>query len=141
MRLTITTKQFQVIDNDHRYIEKLVKKLERFSPWKDLDYPHLDIILRKHKKKSLDHTQDKLVSEDSVLPLHGHETVDNPVYYDGVLNLILPKKRLVATMLGETVQMAVKDGFDELFRELDKYKGLHFANDSKYDTHRTMRQK
>ncbi|MEK7605918.1 MAG: hypothetical protein AAB478_05370 [Patescibacteria group bacterium] len=140
MHFTITTKLFHISDKDCQYIEKLVKKLLQLTPWKEPDYPLLDILLRKHRKKSLDHIEKRLILEGAIQPKHGHETIDNPVYYDGTLDLILPKKRIVANMLGKTVHEALKDGFDELFLELDKYKGLHFANDSEYYNHRTIRQ-
>lgn len=141
MNLIITTKKFRLLGNDQQYIGKLVKKILRFIPWKDDDYPLLEIILRKHKKKSLDHSEKKLIAKDLVRPLAGHETIDNPVYYDGTVDLILPKKRLVANMLGKTVHEAIKDGFDELFSEIDTYKGLHFSGNSKYYSHQTIRQK
>lgn len=140
MHFTISTKKFRISDKDFRYVERLVRKLVQFSPWKDPDYPLLDVIIRKHRKRSRDHIERRLIAEDSVHSLPGHETVDEPVYYDGTLDLILPKKRLVANMLGRTVDEAIKDGFDELFRELDTYKGLHFADDSEYYSRQTIRQ-
>ncbi|OGH17291.1 MAG: hypothetical protein A3C30_01665 [Candidatus Levybacteria bacterium RIFCSPHIGHO2_02_FULL_40_18] len=128
MKYTISTKLFRLSDKDYKYIQKLAEKLLQFIPFKDSDYPLLEIVLRKNKKKSL-----------KVQPLHGHEAADNPVYYDGKLDLILPKKRLVSKMLGKTVDEAIKDGFDELFRELETYKGLHFGSDSEYYDHGTVR--
>ncbi len=129
MRYTISTKLFHLSDKDNEYIKKLAEKLLAFSPFKDPDYPLLEIVIRRHKKKSL-----------TVQPLSGRKIIDNPVYYDGTLDFILPKKRLVAKMLGKTVEEAIKDGFDELFRELDTYKGLHFKEDSKYFDHDTIRK-
>lgn len=141
MRFTITTKLFHLSDNEYLYIERLVKKILQFTPWKEPDLPFLEIVIRRHKKKGLNHIEKRLITEGAVEPKPGHETVDNPIYYDGALDLILPKKRIVAQMLGKTVREALKDGFDELFLELDKYKGLHFANDSEYYNHRSIRQK
>ena len=141
MHFTITTKLFHLSDIECRYIERLVKKLLQFAPWKEPDLPLLEIVVRKHKKKSLNHIEKRLISEGTVEAKPGHETIDNPIYYDGTLDLILPKKRIVAKMLGKTVREALKDGFDELFLELDKYKGMHFANDSEYHSHKTIRQK
>lgn len=141
MHLTVSTKLFRITDRDYSYIVRLAGKLVEFMPWEDPDYPLLDIVIRKHKKKSLDHIERKLVSEGSVRPLHGHETIDSPVYYDGTLDLILPQRRLVAKMLGKTVHEAIKDGFDELLAELDTYKGLHFVDDSEYFDHRTIRKR
>lgn len=140
MHFTVTTKQFHLSDNEYEHIERLVKKLLRFTPWTEPDYPLFEIIIRRHKKKSLDHTEKRLISEGAVEPKPAHETVDSPVYYDGTLDLVLPQKRVVSKMLGKTVREALKDGFDELFLELDKYKGLHFANDSEYYSHKTIRK-
>lgn len=140
MHFTVTTKQFHLSDNEYRHLERLVKKLLQFTPWKEPDYPLLDVILRKNRKKSLNHIEKRLISESALLPKQRHETIDNPIYFDGTLELILPKKRIVAQMLGKTVREALKDGFDELFLELDKYKGMHFVNDSEYYSHKTIRQ-
>lgn len=129
MHFTLTTKHFKISEKDYKVIVKLTEKLLQFTPWKDPDFPLLDIIIRKHKKKSRNHQ-----------PLHGHETIDNPVYYDGTVDLILPKKRLVTKMLGKTVHEAIKDGFDELFGELETYKGRYFRNDSEYFDHETIRK-
>lgn len=139
MRYTISTKLFHLSDKDNQYIKKLAEKLLAFIPFKDGDYPLLEIVIRRHKKKSLNHIEKRLISNLSVQPLAGHENVDNPVYYDGTLDLILPKKRIVSKMLGKTVDEAIKDGFDELIRELDDYKGLYFESDSKFYDHKTIR--
>jgi len=140
VRFTITAKKFQIEDKDYQYIERVVKKLLKLFPGKDPDYPLFDIVIRKHKKKSFDHAEKRLISQGLAQPLHGHENIDNPIYYDGTLDFILPKKRLITKMLGKTVREAIKDGFDELFIELDKYKGLHFKDDSEYFDHRTIRK-
>lgn len=140
MHFIVTTKQFHLSDNEYRYLERLVKKLLQFTPWKEPDFPLLEIIIRRHKKKSLDHIEKRLISESAVKPKPEHETIDNPIYFDGTLELILPKKRIVTKMLGKTAREALKDGFDELFIELDKYKGMHFVNDSEYYSHKTIRQ-
>ena len=140
MHITVSTKLFRITDRDYSYVVRLAGKLVKFMPWEDPDYPLLDVIIRKHKKKSLNHIEKRLIKEESVRPLHGHESIDNPIYYDGTLGLILPKKRIVAKMLGKSVHEAVKDGFDELFRELDIYKGAHFEEDSEYFDHRTIRK-
>ncbi len=141
MHFTVSTKLFRISDKDYRYIVRYAIKLLAFTPWKTPDYPLLDIVIRKHTRKSLDHLEKRLIAEREVKPLHEHETIDNPVYYDGTLDLILPQRRLVAKMLGKTVHEAITDGFDELLAELDTYKGLHFVDDSEYFDHRTIRKR
>lgn len=139
MNFTISIKQLRLSQNESIYIEKLVKKVMNLCPWDEPDLPLLEIVIRRHKTKSLNHLETRLIAEGSIAPLPGHEIMDNPVYFDGTIDLILPKKRIIAKMLGKTVQEAVKDGFDELFRELDKYKGFNFVNDSEYYNHASMR--
>jgi hypothetical protein len=140
MRYTISSKLFQLSDRHLQHIERLVEKLTRFGPYGEADEVLLNIIIRRHNKKSLNHIEKRLAADLTVNPIHGHEFTDSPVYYDGTLDFILPKKSIVAKMLGKNVDEALKDGFDELFRELDAYKGLHFPDDSEYVNHSTLRK-
>lgn len=136
MHFTLTAHGFRLTRQENLSIEKQVAKLIRFMPIEQPDYPLLDIIMRKQTKKGHAHFKETILKEKSAYPLKGYEAADSPIYYDGTLNLSLPKKRIATKMLGKTPSEALHDGFDELFRQLDIYKGLHFPNDSTYDTHR-----
>lgn len=118
MNYTITMKQFHLSDDDLIDIETKIKKLEKVIPWNNPDFPVLSIILRQHHKRSLSRSE-KLS--------HGHETINSPTYYDGTLDLVLPRKRIISQMLGKTPLQVFMDGFDELLRELKKYKSELYA--------------
>ncbi len=140
MNIKIASKNFQVSKRLYREIIKKAEKVFLLTPWKDSDYPILDMIIRKKRKKSLSHTEKKLISEYEVNPpAGGHRAIDNPVYYDGTIKLITPKKPLVTSLLGKTLEEAIEKGFRHLIREISKYKGMHFRSHSEFFDHSSIR--
>ncbi|OGH20760.1 MAG: hypothetical protein A3D74_05545 [Candidatus Levybacteria bacterium RIFCSPHIGHO2_02_FULL_37_13] len=125
MHYTITTKDCSLSEGLEKYLQVHIEKLAKFLPKFDRDLPLLDIIVRKHKKKSLKKA--------------GKKHIDNPVYYDGTLKLILPKKPLVVKILGKTIEEATNLGFSHLLKELETYKGKHMSSDSEYFDRRSIR--
>jgi len=121
MRYTITTKGCTLSEVTVRKIDQQVKKLSRFLLGFDPEVLLLEIIIKKH------HTRI-------------HSLIDNPVYYDGALKLILPKKPLVAHLLGKSADDALRKGFHHLLKELKTYKGKHFKSNSEYFNQATIRE-
>ncbi|MBI1863198.1 HPF/RaiA family ribosome-associated protein [Candidatus Microgenomates bacterium] len=117
MQFTITTKQTNLTEADYEYFEKFAAKLMKLTAWDQPDFPQLVMTVNKHKKGNA------------------------PASYEGTLDLIIPKKRLVAKFNEKTIRSGIKSGFDKLFRELDKYKGMHFKNDSEFPKHRLIKEK
>lgn len=111
MRLVLDTKQTELTAGDREYLQTLADKLAKQTPWDAEDYPLLTVDIKKQK-----------------------------LHYDGSLDLVLPKKRLIAHFQGKTVKVALKSGFSKLLRELDKYKGMHFRNDSEYFARNTVKR-
>lgn len=140
MHYTVTTKHFHIANKDLIHLTKLLKKVLGMVQWRELDYPLVDIVLRMQKKRSRNYMEKKFTSELIVQPLREHKIIDNPVYYDGTIKLLLPKKPLVVHILGIQVDEALNAGFDHLFRELATYKGHHFGDYSEYFDHRTIRR-
>lgn len=126
MKTILATKKFRLQTDDKQYLEKLTEKLAHFMPLKNPDFPLLEIIIRKYKK--------------TIRGNRGKRGTESAVYYEGTLELVLPKKRLIGKMLNRTVHEAIKDGFNALFREIEKYKGFHFSGYSKYYSHATIRK-
>jgi len=133
MNISITTKGIRLSDRDEKYIERRLKKLSRFLPFQEKEIPTLSLLVRQHKKHSLNHSLGKVKK--------GHKSIDNPEYFDGILRLILPKKTLIANMLGKRIHDCLKDGFDELMVEVEKYKGIYFKNNSDFPDHKTIRKR
>jgi len=141
MNIKLASRNFSIPNRLHQDIIKRMEKIIRVIPWKDSDYPLLDIIVRKKRKKSLDHIEKRLISEYEINPpAGGHKSVDNPVYYDGTIKLIMPKRPLIVSLLGKTPEEAFVLGFDHLEREIGRYKGTHLKSHSEYFDHDTIRR-
>lgn len=103
-------------------------KLSTFIPLRMGDFSRVEIVIRKHKTKSFTHKRTR------------REDIDTPEYFDGTIRLLLPKKDIIAKMTGKNVHEALKDGFDELVFEIEKYKGMNFKNDSDFSNRQTIRR-
>lgn len=140
MRFIITSKHVDFSERDYACLEKNALKITKLIPWKDPDYPRLEIIIKSHKKRNLNSNDKILIAENSSNKTRGHKAIDNSTFYEGTLNLILPQKRLIARMIGKTPCETLKDGFNELMREFDIYKAKYFKEDSEHFDRRTIRK-
>ena len=129
MQIRITSKQFHISEQDNIFIQKRVGKLLELLPWKDPDFPTLDITLRNYKERG---KRDHAVDDTFPNKQKRFNNPDSPTYYEGLICLGLPRKKLVVKILGKTLTEGLRDGFDELFREFEKYKGMYFAENSTY---------
>lgn len=121
-------------------INELVQKVSNLLPDMKSCDPVLSIILRRHKKHSLEHLFKNYYKKFEVsrfIPRHG---VDNPIYFDGTIYIPLPQRHLVVHMLGKSIKEALGVGFENLKEEIQKYKGRYFKGHSKYFDRRTLRR-
>ncbi len=140
MRYAITVKKCSLSIATERKIEKQVKKLTQFLPGFSNQALFLEIVMRKHRKKSFDHLEKRLIGNNEITPAGNRPLLDSPVYYDGTIKLILPKKPLIVHMLGKTADNALLNGFHTLIKELKIYKGKHFQENSEYSSQETIRK-
>jgi len=141
MKYTISTKHCSLSDKNLKHIEKHVAKINHMLPNLDTDEAQLDLLLRENKKRRLDHVRLETFEED-----HTEKTIENinpkasdPIYFDGTIRLVLPKKPLAVHLKGASIDEAINVGFERLFKEIETYKGKHYADDSEYFDHTTIR--
>ena len=142
MKYTVTTKHLKLSEKTLAHIERHVKKINHMLPFLDPDAVTLDFVLRKNRKKRLNHIKIEIFEED-----HQEKSIEqinpkaeSPIYYDGTIKMILPKKPLVVHIAGENIDQAINIGFERLFKELETYKGRHLVDDSEYFNHDTIRK-
>lgn len=141
MVYTIALKRCRLSDFAFKYIEEHVVKLAQFLSDFDPDLLLLNLVIRKHKKRRLNHISESVLDRGETQIGTANPKAEAPLYYDGTIVLVLPKKPLIVHFLGQTLSEAVSIGFERLFKELDTYKGKHFPNDSEYFDHRSVRTK
>lgn len=142
MKYVITTKQCVLSKDIEHYVEQEVSKLVRFLRRHDPILPTLDIVIRKHKKRRLNHRAlADGFSDHQWTILMVHPKADSSHYYDGMMKLLLPQKPLVVHFKGKTTDEALNVGFARLMKELETYKGKHFESDSQYFDHRSIRRR
>ncbi|OGH13161.1 MAG: hypothetical protein A2687_05240 [Candidatus Levybacteria bacterium RIFCSPHIGHO2_01_FULL_38_26] len=125
MRFIIATKDCALSTASKEYVGQHTKKLSTLLSKRSLSPSLLDILIKKHKR---------------VTSASDRSSVDNPIYYDGTIKLVLPKKPLVVRMIGKTIDEAVKNSFAKLTKKLETYKGKHISSNSKYLDHSTIRK-
>lgn len=145
MIYSISTKGCKLPDEKLDYINKHIEKLVQLLPNLNSDLAFLELIIRRHKKKRLDHML-KHIKETSGGNQQAKKLTtinlkaSSPVYYNGTIMLRLPKKPLVAHIFGTTIDEAINIGFERLVKELETYKGEHFQGHSEYSNHRSIRK-
>ncbi len=141
MRYTISTKHLRISDRTLKNIDNHIKKIDQMLPSLQSDLVELDLVIRENKKRRLNNVRIETFEEN-----HTERFIDianpknpDPIYFDGTIKMILPKKPLVVHLKGGTIDEALSLGFERLFRELKTYKGKHFVSDSEYFDHETIR--
>lgn len=141
MKYTVSTKQCGLSDKTLRHIDKHIVKINQMLPGLDSDATELDFVIRQNKKKRLNHIRLETYEEN-----HTERAIEDaspkasdPIYFDGTIKLVLPKKPLSVHLKGATIDEAINTGFDRLFKEIETYKGKHYTSDSEYFDHATIR--
>jgi len=132
MNYTITCKNYKLTIEDNKALKLVQGKFSKLFATFQKDSPILKIVLRKHKKNSLDHPIKRFIKEHEITKISHHKYIDNPYFFDGTMLINLPKKPLVVQMIGKSVKEAFLAGFESMKEELLKYKGKHFKSHSEY---------
>lgn len=128
MDYKLTTKNCRVSDTTRQYLKVHVKKIGRFLEKTVGELPKAEIIIRRQKKRRLNH-------------LTSNPKASSPIYYELSVKIVLPKKPLFVHFQGKTIEEAIDVCFHRLLKELEKYKGKHISSYSKYLDHRSIRRR
>jgi len=60
-------------------------------------------------------------------------------FFEGSINFRLSKNRLYVHFKGQTMEECIDVGFKRVFRELERYKDLHFPSESEYPNRDSIR--
>mgnify|MGYP001577336802 CR=1 FL=1 len=91
-----------------RIIKREVEKIGHHLPGLTGDLPRLSLFIKWHSRRG---------------------------YYDGFVDLRLPKKLLRVDIFGTAIEHSLIEAFKSLLRELTKYEALHFKGNSRYPKH------
>jgi len=84
----------------------------------DIDRYHPKIHPRKHKSYVM--------------------TKPTQAYFEGSMGFRIGKKAIYADFKGQTIDECIDSGFDQIFKEIEKYKDLHIPSDSDYPDQRSV---
>ena len=113
MNLIIRLYGFKMTKELTTILEKYKAKLKKRLSNFDSDASKLTIVIKKHDK----HT-----------------------FYSGHVLLSLPVKSLIARCGTHSSEQLVREAFETLFLEYEKYKGKYFSGSSKYPNHQSIRK-
>lgn len=113
MNLCVTGRQCQITDSLWDEIEKHVQKLNQYLPHLNANLGLIKVVIKRNKRRN---------------------------FFDGSISFSVPQKHLYTYFQGVHVDEAIRDAFKHIFRELSKYKGKHFTNDSQYFRHESLRK-
>lgn len=113
MKFCVTTRYYQVSNSLWRVIKRHVEKIEQRFPHLNPNLGVIKLVIKRNKRRN---------------------------YFDGSISLSMPKKHLYVHFLGFYPEEVVDNAFGHLFKELARYKGKHFINDSQYFHHESIRR-
>ena len=131
----LTAKGCQISETSYGNIRRHLEKIERVLPNIENDLIVLRLVVRKNT--------------DRYYPMrthpHKHKTYSDGksalAYFEGSISCLLHKKKLYVHFKGQTVDECVDLGFERFFKEVEKFKDLHFASESEYPDHMSIRNK
>ncbi len=133
MKVKITAKGFQIPTLVYKHLNFHLQKISQRLPNLKYDLALMTLFIRKttHKYYSKRHYHHSYTSyADRRLSLAS---------YEGSMNLRLPKKPLIITFKGQTINECIDRGIDRLKEELQKYKDTHFKSQSEYPNRLSIR--
>ncbi|MBI2599921.1 HPF/RaiA family ribosome-associated protein [Candidatus Daviesbacteria bacterium] len=133
MIFKLTTKNCQVSERLVEYIHKHVAKLDQSLPGIESDLVVLRLLVRKnidkyHPPRNHPHLHRSYADLKSAL-----------AFFEGSITFRLNKNRLYVHFKGQTMEECIDVGFKRIFKELEKYKDLHFPSGSEYPDHSSIR--
>lgn len=140
MKYRIATKNCVLTNKTLCYVERQIRRFDRFLSGFPSDLIQLEMIVRKNHKRSRNHLEKQLTEREELKIVQAHKGVDSPFYYEGKITVILPKKPLVVTAQSRSIEGVIKIAFLRLERELQRYKGKHFQDYTEYFDRETIRK-
>lgn len=133
MIFKLTCENCRIPSKLHQYINRHLQKISRSLPdiRKDLIVFRLTVrrnIDRYHPPRT--HKQRHKTYADTKPALS---------FFDGSITFRLDKKQLYVHSKGQTIEECIDRCFELIFKELKKYKDLHFATESQYPDHSSIR--
>lgn len=141
MKYTISGKHLRLSDKTLGHIVVHIKKINHVLPDLNPDIAELDLLIRENKKKKLHDVKPEDLKENLMQKAKAKviSKALSPIYFDGTIKLVLPRKPLTIHLKGASIDEAINVGFARLFREIEIYKGKHYSSNSEYFDHRTIR--
>lgn len=135
MIFKLTTINCKLLPNNQIYIDQHLKKITQSLPDINEDL----IVFRLNLKRNIDRYHP---SRSHPLSHRSYSDIKPALaFFEGSINFRLDKKQLYVHFKGRTVNECLKQGFDLVFRELEKFKDLHFSSESEYSDHSSVRGK
>lgn len=134
MIFKLTTKDCTISPGIQRRISQHLKKITQDLPNTEEDLIVFRLVLRRNIDKYHPHRNRP--------PLYKNYARSKPAlaHFEGSMYFRLDKKQLYAHFKGLTIGECVDRGFELIWRQLQKYEGLHFSSDSKYPDHNSIRK-
>lgn len=133
MIFQLTTKNFQILNESKKRINKHLEKISRSLPNMERDLVVFRIIIRRNIDRYY----------PSRVRYHRHKSYADLkpalAYFEGSITFRLNKNRLYAHFKGASVDECINLGFERLFEKIEKCKDLHFPEESEYPDHRSIR--
>ncbi len=133
MIFQLTCKNCRMSNRSRRNINEHLEKINRSLQHTESDLLMLRLIIRKNVDK---------YHPPRIHP-HLHKTYADTktalAYFEGSLTFRLDKKQLFVHFKGYTIDECINTGFDRIFKELEKFKDLHFPSESEYPNHESIR--
>lgn len=134
MIFKLTTKGCQVSDRTYQHITQHLAKITQALPDIEGDL----IVFRLLIKKNIDKYHPPRTHS------HPHKSYADVkpelAYFEGSITFRLDKKPLFVHFKGQTIDECVNLGFERTFKELEKFKDLHFPSESEYPNHSSIRR-
>ncbi len=133
MIFQLTAKNCRVSDKLSNHINKHLTKITQALPNVASDL----IVLRLTIKKNIDKYHPPRVHP------HPHRSYADLkpelAFFEGSMAFRLNKNSFYAHFKGMTIDECINLGFERLFEKLEKYKDLHFPDESEYPDHSSVR--
>lgn len=134
MIFKLTAKNCQIPTASLRHLDAHLRKVTKFLPHIQKDL----IVLRLFIRKNIDRYHPSRI--------HPHQnksyadTKPELALFEGSMAFRLSKKRLYVHFKGKTIDECSNLGFDRIYKEIRRFKDLHFPAESKYPDHSTIRK-
>lgn len=133
MIINIADKGLKLDKTALKILNRNLEKVNKILPHFKTDLPSVNFFIRKnddkyHTKRKYRHTSKDYMHTKSAL-----------AHFEGWIRLILPRKALYVHFKGETVDECIHGAIKHLIIEIKKYKDLHFASQSQYPHHESIR--